>query len=247
MTSREIAELTGKEHKNVLRDVRVLKEQLGDLFGGSAQTWAHPQNGQTYEEFALDKDTCLTLLLGYDAVARMKVVKRWQELESAPRAAVSAVAPGVALVDTLATAIDRGVMSRRAAVARLDAFLGYQRPPAAPQRAPAPAPAAKRARKPSVLRLVLASEPFTGFDGLQFVLGEAAQYVAGGEPALRSAMLARGLITDVGGPTAKGRALVSHKSPRGITGAWASCSARWARCRRDPGPGHSVLNLPHFF
>lgn len=63
---------------------------------------------------------------------------------------------------------------------------------------------------------MLASEPsFIGFDGLQFVLGEAAQYVAGGEPALRSAMLARGLITDVGGPTAKGRALVSHKSPRG--------------------------------
>lgn len=82
MTSREIAELVGKEHKNVLRDVRVLKDQLGDLFGGSAQTWAHPQNGQTYEEFALDKDTCLTLLLGYDAVARMKVVKRWQELEA---------------------------------------------------------------------------------------------------------------------------------------------------------------------
>lgn len=82
MTSREIAELVGKEHKNVLRDVRVLKDQLGDLFGGSAQTWAHPQNGQSYEEFALDKDTCLTLLLGYDAVARMKVVKRWQELEA---------------------------------------------------------------------------------------------------------------------------------------------------------------------
>lgn len=82
MTSREIAELTGKEHRNVLRDIRVLQEQLGELFGGYAQNWAHPQNGQTYEEFILDKDTCLTLVLGYDAVARMKVVKRWQALET---------------------------------------------------------------------------------------------------------------------------------------------------------------------
>jgi phage antirepressor YoqD-like protein len=82
MSSREIADLTGKRHDHVLRDVRVLKDQLGEMFGGSPQTWVHPQNGQKYEEFVLDKDTCLTLLLGYDAVARMKVVKRWQELES---------------------------------------------------------------------------------------------------------------------------------------------------------------------
>lgn len=82
MTSREIAELTGKDHRHVMRDVRTLQKQLGDMFEGSAQNWTHPQNGQRYEEFALAKNTCLTLLLGYDAVARMKVVKRWQELEA---------------------------------------------------------------------------------------------------------------------------------------------------------------------
>lgn len=82
MTSREIAELTGKDHKHVMRDLRVLKDQLSSLFVGSVQNWTHPQNGQTYEEFVLNKETCLTLLLGYDAVARMKVVKRWQELEA---------------------------------------------------------------------------------------------------------------------------------------------------------------------
>lgn len=84
MTSREIASLVGKEHYHVMRDIRALRTQLGALFGGSIQEWRHPQNGQTYEEFALEKDTCLTLLLGYDAVARMKVVKRWQELEAGP-------------------------------------------------------------------------------------------------------------------------------------------------------------------
>lgn len=88
MSSREIAELTEKEHFHVMRDLRTLKEQLGDMFGGSIQMWRHPQNGQEYEQFILDKDTCLTLLLGYDPVARMKVVKRWQELEA--KAAVTA-------------------------------------------------------------------------------------------------------------------------------------------------------------
>lgn len=86
MTSREIADLTGKEHKHVMRDLRTLQDQLGTLFVGSVQDWTHPQNGQIYEEFVLDKETTLTLLLGYDAVARMKVVKRWQELESGAQA-----------------------------------------------------------------------------------------------------------------------------------------------------------------
>jgi phage regulator Rha-like protein len=35
-----------------------------------------------FDMYELDKDTTLTLLLGYDVVARMKVVKRWQELEA---------------------------------------------------------------------------------------------------------------------------------------------------------------------
>lgn len=82
MSSREIAGLTGKDHFHVMRDLRSMQGQLGAMFGGSIQKWIHPQNGQEYDEFLLDKDTSLTLLLGYDAVARMKVVKRWQELEA---------------------------------------------------------------------------------------------------------------------------------------------------------------------
>ena len=82
MSSRDIAELTGKDHFHVMRDLRAMHGQLGALFGGSIHPWIHPQNGQTYDEYLLDKDTSLTLLLGYDPVARMKVVKRWQALES---------------------------------------------------------------------------------------------------------------------------------------------------------------------
>ena len=88
MSSREIAELVGKEHKHVMRDLRVLSEQLGDMFEGVVQIWTHPQNKQQYEEYAIKRDTCITLLTGYDSVSRMKVIKRWQELESAQKPAI---------------------------------------------------------------------------------------------------------------------------------------------------------------
>ena len=82
MSSREIAELTGKDHRHVLRDLDVLRDQLGDMFAGSAQTWTHPQNSQRYPEYVLDKDTTLCLVAGYDAMVRMRIIKRWQELEA---------------------------------------------------------------------------------------------------------------------------------------------------------------------
>lgn len=86
MTSREIAELTGKAHSNVMRDIRAMMdalEQDSNLNSVCKTTTYSGTNGQSYDQYELDKDTCLTLLLGYDAVARMKVVKRWQELEAA--------------------------------------------------------------------------------------------------------------------------------------------------------------------
>ena len=82
MSSREVAELTGKDHRHVLRDLDVLRGQLGDMFAGSAQPWTHPQNSQRYPEYVLDKDTTLCLVAGYDAVVRMRIIKRWQELEA---------------------------------------------------------------------------------------------------------------------------------------------------------------------
>lgn len=84
MTSREIAELTGKEHAHVMRDIRAMMEALStnpDLDSCAESTTYTGKDGRQYPQYELDKDTCLTLLLGYDAVARMKVVKRWQELE----------------------------------------------------------------------------------------------------------------------------------------------------------------------
>lgn len=85
MSSRDIAELTGKRHADVMRDIRSMVEALqhnADLRSVCISSTYLGENDQSYPQYELDKDTSLTLLLGYDPVARMKVVKRWQELEA---------------------------------------------------------------------------------------------------------------------------------------------------------------------
>lgn len=82
MTSREIAELTGKRHSNVLRDARKMLDNL-QLERKSFLSFDHSgANGRRIEYFFLTKDLTLTLVSGYDVVMRHKIVKRWQELEA---------------------------------------------------------------------------------------------------------------------------------------------------------------------
>jgi phage regulator Rha-like protein len=101
MTSREIAELTGKHHHHVSRDIRkmlseiykqpetsfspeeILKNQQSpDLDSGVRVTQYGVNNaGLPVFQYHLDKNHTLTLLTGYDIAARFKVVARWQELE----------------------------------------------------------------------------------------------------------------------------------------------------------------------
>lgn len=91
MSSREIAELTGKRHADVMRDIRALLDALkqnAELRYVCISSTYVGENDQSYPQYELDKDTSLTLLLGYDPVARMKVVKRWRELEAGTAPAV---------------------------------------------------------------------------------------------------------------------------------------------------------------
>ena len=85
MTSLEIADLTGKRHGDVMRDIRAMMDVLqqnADLRSVCISSTYVGDNEQRYPQYELDKDTSLTLLLGYDVAARMRVIKRWQELEA---------------------------------------------------------------------------------------------------------------------------------------------------------------------
>lgn len=84
MSSLQIAEITGKQHQHVLRDIDSLIEQGLDAsnFGLTSYTDKSNRNQRCYE---LTKKGCLILASGYDALLREKIINRWEELESKER------------------------------------------------------------------------------------------------------------------------------------------------------------------
>lgn len=80
MSSREIAELTGKLHKNVKRDIEVMLEELGEDRLKFERIYLDSMNRQQ-NEYHLDRELTETLLLGYSAPLRRKVLARLRELE----------------------------------------------------------------------------------------------------------------------------------------------------------------------
>ena len=88
MTSLEIAELTGKQHKNLMRDIRNMEpawEKICGLkFELTSRTIVQP-NGGTREVpcYQLTKTECLYIATKFNDEARAKLVLRWEELEMA--------------------------------------------------------------------------------------------------------------------------------------------------------------------
>lgn len=80
MSSREIAELTGKEHKNVIRDIRTMLAELVDGSGLSHVQEQRDARGYT-ACFLLPKRETMVLVTGYSIPLRARVVDRWMELE----------------------------------------------------------------------------------------------------------------------------------------------------------------------
>ena len=81
MSSREIAELTGKEHPNVMRDIRSMLLELGEDVLKFEDIYADAY-GREQPCFNLPKDLTITLVAGYNVQMRHAIVKRWQELEA---------------------------------------------------------------------------------------------------------------------------------------------------------------------
>lgn len=80
MSSLEIAEVTGKEHKNVLRDIRNLLEQGVNELNFELVDYKD-KKGEIRPMYSLTKKGCLILASGYDALLREKIIDRWEELE----------------------------------------------------------------------------------------------------------------------------------------------------------------------
>lgn len=80
MSSVEIAKLTGKNHRNVTRDIRNMLEALEIGVLKSERSYLD-QNNRLCKCYQLTKELTLTLVSGYSVRIRHLIIKRWLELE----------------------------------------------------------------------------------------------------------------------------------------------------------------------
>lgn len=104
MSSREIAKLTGKRHDHVVRDIEKMLKDAGEGLPKFGDTYKNPQNGQEYRCYNLPQDLTYTLVLGYRTDLRLKVVRRWMELEAQQAPAIKAPAN---MVEALTLALEQ--------------------------------------------------------------------------------------------------------------------------------------------
>ena len=74
----EIAELTGKNHKHVLRDIRKILNEIGIDESKFGLIFLDSYNREQYC-FNLPRMECDLFVSGYSAKYRMAIIKRWQE------------------------------------------------------------------------------------------------------------------------------------------------------------------------
>ena len=81
MSSLQIAELTGKKHHHVVRDIRRLLKQGVDETNFGLVDYIDTK-GELRPCFNLTKKGCLILASGYNALLRESIINRWEDLES---------------------------------------------------------------------------------------------------------------------------------------------------------------------
>ena len=100
MTSREIAELTGKRHDHVTRDVEHMLDELGatspHFWGELPDSYGRPQRVAF-----LPKRETLILVSGYSIAMRARIIDRWEALESGAAMPIAAAAPKLLPIDLL--------------------------------------------------------------------------------------------------------------------------------------------------
>ena len=82
MSSIEIAELTGKEHRKVMRDIKNILEEAEIDTAKFGRIYLDSMNREQ-KEYLLPKLECDLVVSGYSVKYRMAIIKRWHELEAA--------------------------------------------------------------------------------------------------------------------------------------------------------------------
>lgn len=81
MSSREIAKLVDSRHSNVCVTIERLMNS-GVIGGYAALQYTHPQNGQTYHHYEVNKRDSYVIVAQLSPEFTARLVDRWQELES---------------------------------------------------------------------------------------------------------------------------------------------------------------------
>ena len=84
MTSLEIAELTGKQHNDLMKSIRKMEPAWVKVNGGNFSLVEYrDKKGELRPCYQLTKTECLYIATKFNDEARAKLVLRWEELEMA--------------------------------------------------------------------------------------------------------------------------------------------------------------------
>lgn len=82
MTSREIAELSGKMHKHVLDAIRIMEPSWENVTGTKFRLSEYTDStGRKLPQYELNKKECLYVATKFNDEARARLIIRWEELE----------------------------------------------------------------------------------------------------------------------------------------------------------------------
>jgi phage regulator Rha-like protein len=101
MSSRDIANVTGKRHDNVKRDIIAMLKDLKVDVLSFEDIYLDGRNREQVQ-YLLDRDYTDCLLTGYSAPMRMKVIRRWRELEQQQGAREQVLLNGTKVVGEIA-------------------------------------------------------------------------------------------------------------------------------------------------
>lgn len=206
MSSREIADLVGKQHKNVKRDIETMLAEL-DLDRLSFERIYSDGSNREQTEFHLNRTLTETLITGYSIPLRHKVIMRLQELEAGSARFASLTDPRI---DMIASLLERGLITKAQADQRVMQLLDDAIPLS-------PRPQGDIYIATKVMKIeskevsVKARPSGAGVIALQgnqkMRLSEMGQWVMGGQRVMMATLCAAGLFAKSGRPTPKGMSL----------------------------------------